>query len=72
VLVVSCEDAGMDDGSPGDVKTLVDGLRAEDAGGADLVCPFACLIEHEGEDVLVIGDGDAVLVSCVIKFTVDE
>jgi hypothetical protein len=29
-------------------------VRAEDAGGADFVGPFAGLVEHEGEDVFVV------------------
>jgi hypothetical protein len=68
--MVGCEDAGVDDSSPGDVEALVDGLGAEDSSGADLVRPFACLVEHEGEDVLVVGDGDSILVSCMIESTV--
>jgi len=70
VLVVGCEYAWVDDGPPRDVKTLVDGLGAEDTSSADFVCPFACLVEHERENVLVIGDGDAVVVSCVLDVTV--
>ena len=52
--------------SPGDFDAIIDGLRAEDAGGADFVGPFAGLVKHEGEDVLVVGDGDAglLLVGC--------
>ena len=57
----------MDDGSPGDVKTFIDGLGAENAGGADLICPFARLVEHECEDVLIVGDGDTVRVNYVVK-----
>jgi hypothetical protein len=67
VLVVGCEDAGVDYGSPGDFEVFVDGLRAEDAGGADFVGPFAGLVEHEGEDILVVGDGDARLLLVVCE-----
>jgi hypothetical protein len=67
VLVVGCEDAWVDDCSPGDVEALVDGLGAEDTGSANFVGPFACLVEHECKDVLVVGDGDAVCVNCMIK-----
>ena len=48
----------MDDGAPGDVDALVDGLRAEDAGRAGFVLDLAGLVEDEGEDVLVVGDRD--------------
>lgn len=58
VLVVDGEDAGVDDGAPGDFDVFVDGLGADDAGGSDLVGHLACLVEHEGHDVLVIGDCD--------------
>ena len=58
VLVVGGEDAGVDDGAPGDGDAGVDGLGAEDAGGADLVGELAGLVEHEGHDVFVVGDGD--------------
>ena len=58
VLVVGGQDARVHDGAPGDVEAVVDGLRAEDAGRADFVGPFAGLVEHEGQDVLVVGNGD--------------
>jgi len=61
VLVVSGEDAGVHDCSPRHFDAFVDGLCAEDACGADFVGPFAGLVEHEGEDILVVGDGDASL-----------
>lgn len=63
VLVVGGEDAWVDDGAPGDFQAFVDGLGAEDAGGADFVGPFASLVEDVGEDVLVVGNRDAVDVS---------
>ena len=58
VLVVCCQHARVDDSAPGDRNAVVNGLGADDARGADLVSDFAGLVEHEGEDVLVIGDGD--------------
>ena len=58
VLVVCCQHARVNDGAPGDRNTRVDGLGADDTGGADLVGEFAGLVEHEGEDVLVVRDGD--------------
>ena len=61
VLVVGGEDAGVDDGAPGDGEAGVDGLGAEDAGGTDFVDEVAGLVEHEGEDVFVVGDGDDAL-----------
>lgn len=58
VLVVDGEDARVDDGAPGDLDALVDGLGADDARRADLVRQLAGLVEHEGHDVFVVGDGD--------------
>ena len=58
VLMVDCEDAGVDDGAPGHGGVCVDGLGGDDAGGADFVGEFAGLGENEGEDVFVVGDGD--------------
>ena len=58
VLVVDGQHARVDDGAPGDGDAFVDGLGGEDAGGADLVGQFAGLVEDEGEDVFVVGDGD--------------
>ena len=61
VLVVGGEDARVDDGAEGDadlVEGVVDGLRGEDAGRADFVDDFARLVEHEGQDVLVVRDRD--------------
>ena len=58
VLVVGGQDAGVDDGAPGDGEASVDGLGGDDAGGADLVGQLAGLVEDEGEDVLVVGDCD--------------
>lgn len=61
VLVMGGEDAWVHDCAPGDFDAFVDGLSAEDTGGADFVGPFAGLVEHEGEDVFVVRDGDATL-----------
>jgi len=58
VLVVGGENAGMDHCTPWNFDPLVDGLRADDAGGSDFVGHFTCLIEDESQDVLVVGDGD--------------
>ena len=55
MLVVGGEDAGVDDGAPGEAgETVVDGLGAEDAGGADFVGEVCGLVEDEGEDVFVV------------------
>lgn len=59
VLVVGGEDAGVHDCSPGNFNAFINGLCAEDACGADFVGPFSGLVEHEGKDVFVVGDGDA-------------
>lgn len=61
VLVVDGEDAGVHDGAEGDGDAFVDGLGGEDAGGADLVGELAGLVELEGQDVFVVGDGDDAL-----------
>ena len=58
VLVVDGEDARVDDGAPGHLDAVVDGLGADDAGRSDLVGQLAGLVEHEGHDVFVVGDGD--------------
>ena len=58
MLVVRGEDAGVDDGAEGDGEAFIDGLCGEDTGGADFVGELAGLVEDEGEDVLVVGDGD--------------
>lgn len=46
--MMSSEYARMDDSSPGDIEAFIDGLSTEDPRGADLVGPFARLVEHEG------------------------
>lgn len=61
VLVVHGEDARVDDRAEGDLDAFVDGLGGQDAGGADLVHELAGLVELEGEDVFVVGDGDDAL-----------
>lgn len=58
MLVVSGEDARMDNGAPGDGDAGINGLSAEDAGGADFIDELAGLVEHEGHDIFVIRDGD--------------
>ena len=55
VLVVCGEDAGVHDCAPGDGgQVVVDGLRREDAGGADFVGEFGGLVEDKGQHVLVV------------------
>ena len=56
VLMVDGEDARVDDGPPWYFDPFVDGLSADDASGSDLVGHLACLVEHEGHDVFVVGD----------------
>ena len=58
VLMVGGKHAGMDNCTPGNVDTFVDRLRADDAGGTDFVGELAGLIEDEGHNVFVVGDGD--------------
>lgn len=58
VLMVGCEDTGVNDCSPWDGKTFVNWLGREDTSGADLVHNFSGLVELEGENILVICNGD--------------
>ncbi len=58
VLVVGGEDARVDNGAPGDGDAFIDGLGADDAGGADFVGEFAGLVKDEGHDVFIVGDRD--------------
>ena len=61
VLVVDGQDARVHDGAEGDtdfVELVIERRGGEDAGGADFVRDFAGLVEHEGQDVLVVADGD--------------
>lgn len=58
VLVVCGEYAWMDDCTPRDLETFVDGLCAEDACGSDFIDDVSGLVEHESEDILVVGHGD--------------
>ena len=58
VLMVDGEDTGVDDCSPRDFDAFVNGLSADDAGCSDLVGQLACLIEHKGHDVFIVGDRD--------------
>lgn len=48
----------MDDCAKGHVDAFVDGLCAENACCSDLVRELACLIEHEGQNVLVVRHRD--------------
>lgn len=64
VLVVHGQDARVHHRAEGDaglVELVVDGLRGQDARGPDFVDDFAGLVEHEGQDVLVVGHGDDAL-----------
>jgi hypothetical protein len=58
MLVVRGEDAGVDDCAPWNFNALIDWLGGEDTSGADFIYELASLVEHECEDVLVVGDGD--------------
>lgn len=58
MLVVRGEDAGVDNGAERNGEAFIDGLGGENAGGADFVGHLTGLVEDEGEDVLVVGDGD--------------
>lgn len=58
VLVVRCEHARVDDGSPWYFDAIIDGLSADDAGGSNLVRYLAGLVEYESHDVFVVGNSD--------------
>lgn len=58
VLVVCSQYSRMHDGSPGYLNALVDGLSAYDTGSSHLVLDLSGLIEDEGHNVLVVGNGD--------------
>lgn len=64
VLVVDRQHARVHHGAKGDagpVELVVDGLGRQDARGPDLIGDLAGLVEHEGQDVLVVGHGDDAL-----------
>lgn len=58
VLVMGGEYTGVHDCTPWDGETFIDRLGGEDTGGADLVHKFSGLVELEGENVLVVCDGE--------------
>lgn len=58
VLVVGGHDSRGDEGSVGNGLVEVDRGCGEDARGADFVVDGGVLGELEGEDVLVVADGD--------------
>lgn len=58
VLMVRSKDAWVDDSAPRHLDALVDGRSAEDPRGTDLVDELPGLIEHESQDVFVVGDSD--------------
>jgi len=57
VLVVSGEDARVDDCAPGHFDAFINRLSADNTGGADFIGHFTSLVEHERHDVFVVGDG---------------
>lgn len=67
VLVVGSKYSRMNNGSPRDLNTLIDGLGGEDTGGANLVDDLASLVKHECKNVFVVGHSDDRLQN---KFTV--
>jgi adenosyl cobinamide kinase/adenosyl cobinamide phosphate guanylyltransferase len=58
VLMVDCEDAWVNNSAERNVNTFVNGLCAEDAGRTDLVIDLSSLIEDEGKNILIVGNGD--------------
>lgn len=61
VLVVSGQDARVNNGTPGNVDAFIDRLSGKNTRGADFISEFTGLIEHEGHDVFVVGNGDDAL-----------
>jgi hypothetical protein len=56
--MVDCEDAWVNNSAERNVNTFVNGLCAEDAGCTDLVIDLSSLIEDEGKNILIVGNGD--------------
>lgn len=58
VLVVSCKDTWVHNGTPRNSQALVNGLGRQDTGSAHLVHELGGLVELECKDVLIVGNGD--------------
>lgn len=56
VLMVSGEDAWVDNRTPWDFEAFVDGLGRENTSGTDFVSQLTGLVEHESHNVLVVGN----------------
>lgn len=64
MLVMRGQNSWVDNCAEGDanvIKFVVDGLGGEDPGCSHFVDYFACLIEHECQDVLIVTDCDDAL-----------
>lgn len=48
----------MHNGTPRYRKPLVNGLSADDTGSSYFIRDFPCLVENEGEDILVVCHSD--------------
>lgn len=58
VLVMCCEHAWVDDGSPRYFDAFIDGLSANNAGGSDFIRYLTGLVEYVSHDVFVVSNGD--------------
>ena len=58
MLVVCCEHARVDDGSPGYFDVFIDGLSTNDAGGSNFIRYLTGLVEHESHDVFVVSNSN--------------
>ena len=58
MLVMCCEDTGMNNSSPQDLDPLVHRLSAYNTCCSNLVSYLGSLIEHERHDILVISNSD--------------
>ena len=61
VLVMHSQHARVNNGAPRNFNAIINGLSTQDAGGPHFVRHLAGLVEHESQDVLVVGHGDDAL-----------
>ena len=58
MLVMHGKNARMDDSAEGYLDSIIDRLSGKDTGCSHLVVHFSSLVEHEGHNILVIGNRD--------------